>query len=238
MGITTASSMMKTNLAGQDKAIKKHQTSAIKRKAATRRFGTRLASRTKRVAATSIAAIPAESIPFLGVAVLIADTGYELYAACETVSDLDQLYVELGMANEVADDDYDLRYFSFCPQESLATWRVGDCIFDEELAQSLDEKGFYTAVFSRPSYRPGNARPECGFTWTSTPPAGDGAGDLNLYNMWIRSALPSPNYKKFAGNILTPDTEEEVMGDYYPRGEYMSVEEFEALGCPSKPAKQ
>jgi hypothetical protein len=33
------------------------------------------------------------------VAVLIADTGYELYAACETVRDLDQLYSDLGMDN-------------------------------------------------------------------------------------------------------------------------------------------
>ena len=33
----------------------------------------------------SIATIPAESIPFIGVVVLIADSGYELYAACETV---------------------------------------------------------------------------------------------------------------------------------------------------------
>jgi hypothetical protein len=47
----------------------------------------------------SIAAIPAESIPFIGVAVLIADTGYEQYAACETVKDLDQLYSDLGMAD-------------------------------------------------------------------------------------------------------------------------------------------
>jgi hypothetical protein len=67
------------------------------RKAATRKFGNRLATRTKRVAAKSIAAIPAESIPVIGVAVLIADTGYELYAACETVKDLDQLYSDLGM---------------------------------------------------------------------------------------------------------------------------------------------
>jgi hypothetical protein len=52
----------------------------------------------------SIAAIPAESIPFIGVAVLIADTGYELYAACETVRDLDQLYSELGMADEATGD--------------------------------------------------------------------------------------------------------------------------------------
>jgi hypothetical protein len=59
---------------------------------------------TKRVAAKSIAAIPAESIPFFGVAVLIADTGYELYAACETVRDLDQLYSDLEMADEVQED--------------------------------------------------------------------------------------------------------------------------------------
>jgi hypothetical protein len=67
-------------------------------------FYTRLASRTKRVAAKSIAAIPAESIPFIGVAVLIADTGYELYAACETARDLDQLYSDLGIADGTPDD--------------------------------------------------------------------------------------------------------------------------------------
>jgi hypothetical protein len=38
------------------------------------------------------------------VAVLIADTGYELYADCETVRDLDQLYSELGMVDEVQED--------------------------------------------------------------------------------------------------------------------------------------
>jgi len=103
LGIRTVSSMMQTKLSSQDKAIKKHKATAIKRKAATRRFGTRLASRTKRVAAKSIAAIPAESIPFIGVAVLIADTGYELYAACETVKDLDQLYSDFGMEDEVPD---------------------------------------------------------------------------------------------------------------------------------------
>jgi hypothetical protein len=38
------------------------------------------------------------------VAVLIADTGYELYAACETITELDQLYEDQGMAGEVPDD--------------------------------------------------------------------------------------------------------------------------------------
>jgi hypothetical protein len=56
-----------------------------------------------RVAAKSIAAIPAESIPPIRVAVIIADTGYELYSAW-TVKDLNQLYSDLRMADEVQDD--------------------------------------------------------------------------------------------------------------------------------------
>jgi hypothetical protein len=104
LGIRTVTSTLQNKLAGQDKAIKKHQSTATRRKAATRKFGTRLANRTKRVAAKSIVAIPAESIPFIGVAVLIADTGYELYAACETIWDLDGLYSDIGMADEAPDD--------------------------------------------------------------------------------------------------------------------------------------
>ncbi len=104
LGIRTVSSMVQTKIAGQDKAIKKQAAIRAKRKAATRKFGTRLTSRTKRVAAKSLAAIPAESIPFIGVAVLIADTGYELYAACETITDLDQLYLDLGMDDETPDN--------------------------------------------------------------------------------------------------------------------------------------
>lgn len=104
LGLRTVSGVMQAKIAGQDKAIKAQAADRARRKAATRRFGTRLASRTRRVAAKSIAAIPAESIPFIGVAVLIADTGYELYAACETVRDLDQLYSDLGMNTEVPAD--------------------------------------------------------------------------------------------------------------------------------------
>jgi hypothetical protein len=38
------------------------------------------------------------------VAVLIADTGYQLYAACETVRDLDHLYADFGVDGEVQED--------------------------------------------------------------------------------------------------------------------------------------
>jgi len=78
--------MMQSKVTSQDKALKKHKANAINRKAATRKFGTRLVSRTKRVA------------------VLVADTGYELCAACETVREMDQLYSGLGMADDVPDN--------------------------------------------------------------------------------------------------------------------------------------
>ena len=61
---------------------------------------------------------------------LIADTGYELYAACETVRDLDQLYGELGMARELPDD----AVHSVCnPQlpEAGAVW--GDVVENVDL---------------------------------------------------------------------------------------------------------
>ena len=108
LGVRTVSGMLQSKLASQGQAIKKQKATSLKRKAATRKFGSRLTSRTKRVAAKSLAAIPAESIPFIGVGVLIADTGYELYAACESMRDLDELYSSLGISDgvsgEVSDD--------------------------------------------------------------------------------------------------------------------------------------
>ena len=47
LDVRTVSSMMQSTIASQDKAIKKHKTTAIKRKAATSQFGTKPVSRTK-----------------------------------------------------------------------------------------------------------------------------------------------------------------------------------------------
>jgi hypothetical protein len=99
-GVRTVTGALQAQLASKDAAIKRHKASANNRKAAAKRFGTRLTSRTKRVAAKSIAAIPAEAIPLLGAAVLVAEAGYELYAACETLRDLDRLYLDLGLDAE------------------------------------------------------------------------------------------------------------------------------------------
>ncbi|MEP4486029.1 MAG: hypothetical protein ABJ013_10405 [Halioglobus sp.] len=104
LGIRTASSALQSRISSQNTTIKRQSAEVAQRKAAAKRFGNRLASRTKRVAVKSIAAIPAESIPFVGIAVLIADTGYELYAACETLNELDKLYDELGITQTTSED--------------------------------------------------------------------------------------------------------------------------------------
>ena len=97
LGVATVTDALQSKIATQDKAIKK-------RKAATRKFGNRLTARTKRVAAASVAAIPAEAIPLLGVGLLVAGTAYELYEACESMKDLDELYAGLDMEDELPGD--------------------------------------------------------------------------------------------------------------------------------------
>ena len=84
--------------------IDKQRAAANSRKVAARKFGSRLAARTKRVAAASVVAIPAEAIPVLGVGVLVAGTAYKLYEACESMLDLEDLCADLGMADEVPGD--------------------------------------------------------------------------------------------------------------------------------------
>lgn len=104
LGIQTVAGVMNQRLAGKEKVIKQQRASAVKRKSAVKRFGGRLSNRTRRVATRSIAAIPGEAIPYLGVAVLIAGTTYELYEACQSVRDLETLYKELGLDEAPPED--------------------------------------------------------------------------------------------------------------------------------------
>ena len=101
----------RTEIDRQRQSIDKHKAAAHqqkvaanKHKDAAKHFGKRLANRTRRLAAASLAAIPAESIPFIGVSVVLAGTAYELYSACESLRDLEKLYREMDLADEVPDD--------------------------------------------------------------------------------------------------------------------------------------
>jgi hypothetical protein len=103
-GVRTVTGALTQRLRASETRLAAAQAARLQRQAAARRFGQSLVSRSRRVAARSIAAIPAESLPYVGVAAIIAGTSYELYAMCETLGDLNRLYAELGLEEDVPDD--------------------------------------------------------------------------------------------------------------------------------------
>ena len=96
-GVVTVTEVLQSRIA-------RERLEAKSRKAAVRRFGTRLTARTKRVAAASVASIPAEMVPVVGAGILIAGTAYELYEACESMKDLDELYAGLDLEDDVPEE--------------------------------------------------------------------------------------------------------------------------------------
>jgi hypothetical protein len=49
----------------------------------------------------------------------------------------------------------------------------------------------------------------------------------------VRHMLPAPAFSEAIQRIEVPGTEREVLGPYYPEGEYTSTAAVEALGCVS-----
>lgn len=103
-GVRTVTSTLTSRLRSSEAALARNQAAALQRKAAARRFGQSLVSRSRRVAARSVATIPVESVPYIGVAAIVAGTAYELYAMCETLTELEQLYLQMGVDDEVPPD--------------------------------------------------------------------------------------------------------------------------------------
>ena len=116
-----------------------------------------------------------------------------------------------------------LRYWSFCQYEP-ATQRVIDCRSDDRVVVGAD--GYYTIVVSAADQQPANARAECGVTWLAWGPQTQG---LVIY----RHMLADPSFANAIQQIPAPGMEREVMGEYYPAGEYLPDKAaFEARGCP------
>ena len=61
----------------------------------------RVAKRTIRGAVRNIAAIPAESIPIAGVTIISGITAWELYDACKTMEDMDEINKSMGSDDTV-----------------------------------------------------------------------------------------------------------------------------------------
>lgn len=80
--------------------------------------GNAIRQRTVQSAAANVGSLPAGAVPYLGWAVVVGVTGYELALACENLRDLDMLYTDFGIDGGTSAEtraficDPDLRSFA------------------------------------------------------------------------------------------------------------------------------
>ena len=126
-----------------------------------------------------------------------------------------------------------LRYQSFCMNESPRTTRVMDCVYDEEIPLRAGRR--YLVATSRAEDRPKNATAKCGVAWIEWSKRGDGGTDYDFGWMQIRNMLPAGNFNNAIQNTGTPGDEKKVLGDYLPESQYYADKAaFEKLGCPAR----
>jgi hypothetical protein len=124
-----------------------------------------------------------------------------------------------------------LRYLSFCMNESVLTTRVMDCVYDEQIPVGPHRR--YVVVTSRAADRPRNATAKCGVAWLAWSPRGDGGRDHDFGWMQLRNMLPSPSFHRAIQDTKVPGDERKVMGSYLPTATYYKNKQaFEKLGCP------
>lgn len=73
-------------------------------KISVRNMGRKLTARTKRIVAYSVAEIPASLIPYAGMAIIVTGTAWELSQLCEGLYELEELYTEIELEEEVDSD--------------------------------------------------------------------------------------------------------------------------------------
>jgi len=113
--------------------------------------------------------------------------------------------------------------------------KVNGCLFDEQV--TINDDGFYTIVTSREEDKPDNATEECGVSFIPWPVNGDGFGIVegresnpNDAYMTIRNILPAEDFDQVIQNTSVSGDEEEVMGEYLPKGQYSQKRRLRALG--------
>lgn len=123
-----------------------------------------------------------------------------------------------------------LRYWSWCSNQGFANTRVNDCVHDERIPVGPD--GYYTLVLSRAADRPRNATAACGVAWLPMADDGDGAVDDDVTVLQLRHMLGTGDFPNAVQAIRGHDSMARDMGEYYPRGRYMSTSAFEtAVPC-------
>lgn len=126
--------------------------------------------------------------------------------------------------------DWESRYWSLVICEAPPSGLTNDGLADMQVP--LDKDGNYCIVISREEDRPANATDENAVAWMEWSARGEGIPDdqnrADFGMLVFRFMYNNPEWKDNPQNIVEPGTEAEVMGPYYPRGEYMTKAAFEA----------
>ena len=124
-------------------------------------------------------------------------------------------------------EETELRYWSFCSDQSFVNTRVNDCLFDQEIP--VNKNGFYTIAISRAEDRPRNAIKECGMAWLPMADDGDGMFDDDVTIIKLRHMLPSKDFKHAIQRVMKQDQLETVMGPYMPKAKYLMSNQVETF---------
>lgn len=129
-----------------------------------------------------------------------------------------------------------VRYWSISQNDAPPSGKAYESVADFQIPRDVD--GNYTIVVSRPEDRPANATDACGVAWMDWGSAGEGIPEP--YNrpdfglLIMRFELESPDFTNAGIYVGAPGQEAQVMGDYFPEGEYTTKAQFEAQGCPAQ----
>lgn len=73
----------------------------LKRKQLIRATGSNIRKRTLRSAAVNVGSMAGEALPFVGWAVIVGATGYELKLACDNLIDVEALQLDFGIIEDI-----------------------------------------------------------------------------------------------------------------------------------------
>lgn len=113
----------------------------------------------------------------------------------------------------------EVRYTSFCMNESVYTTKVMHCTYDERVP--TDSRGRYVIVVSRRADRPKLANRAHGVAWIEWSPSGDGYQDPDFGWLQIRNMLPLPTFSQSVQDTVAPGDEQAVMGRFLPTVGYL-----------------
>lgn len=97
LGVSTVYSQLETRNRSQARKLAMQNKRLALQQRKLRKVGGNIRSRTLKTAAANLGSLPAEAVPFLGWAVVVGVTGYELKLACDNLRDLDSLYRDMGV---------------------------------------------------------------------------------------------------------------------------------------------